>query len=231
MITAIIRKISTIVKLTKIVQEASDTYTFMFTAPDNIKWSSGSHAHVLSSDLKNGKKMKKELVRELSIMTHPDEKQIGFTTRIRKNPSEFKKIMLNLKVGDEVRVFKIGNHLKKHNEEHPIVLISMGVGIATFRPLIIDYLAHESQLSHITNINIDRSGDFVFKEELDKLSGIRLKNVFVKTRDELYEEINQCIRNIDNVYYIVGSGDFNKSIGDYLTKNNVPKKAILFDKH
>jgi len=231
MITAIIRKISTAIKLTKIISEAPETYTFMFTAPDNIKWTSGSHAHVLSSDLKNGKKMKKELVRELSIMTHPDEKQIGFTTRIRKNPSEFKKVMQNLKVGDEVRIFKIGNHLKKQNGEQPIVLISMGVGIATFRPLIIEFLAHSSKLSHITNINIDRSGDFVFKGELDKLSDDRLKNVFVTTRDGLYEEINQCINNIENVYYIVGSSEFNKSIGDYLSKNNVPKKALIFDNH
>jgi ferredoxin--NADP+ reductase len=231
MITTIVKSISTLIELIKIEKEAPDTYTFKFKAPENIKWTAGSYAHFLGSDLQNGKKLDKELVRELSIMSHPDEEFIGFTTRIRQNPSKFKQTMLNIKVGDKIRLFKVGNHLNKQNTDKPIVFISMGVGIATFRPLILDYIKNSTSSLSITNINIDRSGNFVYQKELEKLPENKINNIFVLNRNELHSAIKQCINNKENIYYVVGSTEFNKSIGDYLVENNISTKAIIFDKH
>lgn len=229
MITTIIKRISTQIKLIKLEKEAKDTYTFKFAVPETIKWTLGSYAHFVCSDLQNGEKFKKDLLRELSIMSHPDENFIGFTTRIRQNPSEFKRIMLNLKLGDEIRIFKIGNHFKNIETDKPIVFISMGVGIATFRPIILEQVK-SSQNSAITNINIDRTGDFVYRQELEKLANDKLRNVFVTNRDNLYNEINQCITCKDNIYYVVGSKEFNITIRDFLLENNISKKAIVLDK-
>lgn len=231
MLTIIIKSISTRLKLIEIVKEAIETYTFKFEVPESVIWTPGSYAHFVSSDLQNGAKFKKDLLRELSIMSNPNEKFIGFTTRIRNNPSVFKQAMLKLKHGDEIRMFKIGNHMKNIKNDKPIVFISMGVGIATFRPLILDCLDNSSQTSFITNINIDRSGDFVYQKELEKLASNKLKNVFVCNRVDLYDNINKCIDNGENIYFIVGSNEFNNQIGDYLVEKNVSKDAIVFDKH
>lgn len=163
-------------------------------------------------------------------MTHPDEKQIGFTKRIRQEPSEFKQILRNLRIGDEIRMFKFGNHLQKQHTDHPLVLISMGVGIATFRPIIIEYINNDSQTPFITNINIDRSGNFVYQEEFEKFSSDKIKNCLVTNRTDLYHEIDKCLINTDNVYYVVGSNEFNKSIGIYLLKKGIAKKSIILDR-
>nr|WP_320118904.1 hypothetical protein [uncultured Marinifilum sp.] len=232
MLTQIVKIISTKIKLSQKVKEAEDTYTFKFAVTKNIKWAPGAYAHFVSSDLENGEKVKKkESIRELSIMSHSNEKFIGFTTRIRQNPSEFKQMMLNLEIGDEIRMFKIGNHLKKQKTDKPIVLISMGVGIATFRPIILEYIEKVSQKVPITNINIDRSGNFVYQKELENLPDNKIKNVFVTQRDDLYKSIDRCIDNQENKYFVVGSKEFNKAIGDYLIKKNVSDKEIIFDKH
>ncbi|MRT92596.1 FAD-dependent oxidoreductase [Ancylomarina sp. 16SWW S1-10-2] len=229
MITTIIKRLSTQIKLIKLEKEAKDTYTFKFLVPPNIKWTLGSYAHFVCSDLQNGKKFKKDLLRELSIMSHPDENFIGFTTRIRENSSEFKSTMLNLKLGDEIRIFKIGNHLKNIETDKPIVFISMGVGIATFRPIIHEHMK-SSKGSSITNINIDRTGDFVYQQELENLSKDKLKNVFVTNRSDLYNEINQCLDDEANTYYVVGSKEFNETTRNFLLKNKVSKKAVFLDK-
>ena len=229
MITTIIKRLSTQIKLIKLEKEANDTYTFKFAVPKNIKWTLGSYAHFVCSDLQNGVNFKKNLLRELSIMSYPDENFIGFTTRIRQNPSEFKRTMLNLKLGDEIRIFKIGNHFKNIETDKPIVFISMGVGIATFRPIILEHLK-TSKGSSITNINIDRTGDFVYQQELEKLPEEKLRNVFVTNRGDLYNEIGQCITCKDNTYYVVGSKEFNETIRGFLLKNKVSKKAIFLDK-
>jgi ferredoxin--NADP+ reductase len=175
MITYFVRKITTSLKVTKIIEEAPNTFTFKFEVPNNIKWEPGAYAHFISSDFKSGQKMIKGLMRELSIMTHPSENELGFTTRIRENPSDFKKALQNLNVGDEIRCFKIANHIKIVNNNKPIVLISMGVGIATLRPILLEYLSNTKKV-FITNINIDGSGFFVYKEELDNLPKAYIKN-------------------------------------------------------
>lgn len=231
MLTTIVKTISTKIKLIAVEKEVPETYTFKFSIPDKIKWESGAYAHFLNNDLSNGQKVSKKEVHEFSIMTHPDEKVLGFTTRIRKGASSFKSGLLELKPGDNIRMFKVGNHLKNKTTEKPIVFISMGVGIATFRPFILDFLKNGSKDKLITNINIDRSGKFVYANELKNLAGENLKNLFATNRDDLYKYIDQCINNADNMYYVVGSKEFSTAIGDYLKDKRVLGNNIIFDKH
>ena len=128
-------------------------------------------------------------------------------------------------------MFKIGNHLKNKNTQKNVVLISMGVGIATFRPFILEQQKDTTSDQFITNINIDRSGEFVYANELKTYAKPQLKNIFVTTRDELYKNIDICTSEANKTYYIVGSQAFNKDIGAYLTERNVAKSHIIFDKH
>jgi len=228
MLKKIVKSISTAIELIEMQEEAPYTYTFKFTVPKNIRWSPGTYAHFLCSSLSDGEKVGKELVRELSIMSHPNENFIGFTTRIRDNASEFKRRMLNMKIGDQIRMFKMGNHFAKVKLEEPIVFISMGVGIATFRPLILEHLNNSTTEFPIININIDRTGIFVYKDEMEQLPDQKLNNVFVTNRTELYKSIDRYVDS--KTFCVVGSKEFNNDIGNYLMEKNVSKKAIVFDK-
>lgn len=230
MITYFARRVTTSLKVTEIIRESPDTFTFKFKALDNIKWKPGSHTHFMSSNLRKGNKLNIRLMRKLSIMTHPSENEIGFTTRIRNNSSEFKKSLYNLKINDEIRCFKPVNNFKDLNFNKPIVLISMGVGIATFRPIVLEYLANSTTNSFITNINIDRVDSFIYDKEFKNFPNNIVKNCFVKNRDDLYKEIKATFSNKKNIYYIVGSTDFNKAISKYLLNNQISKNSILLDK-
>lgn len=225
----LLKKISTLIEVTEIVEEAPETFTFKFAVPENIKWKLGTYAHFLATDLEGNKPFKENLVREISIMSHPNENYIGFTTRIRSNASDFKRALGKLQVGDKIRIFFFGSHIKLPKTKTPVVFISMGVGIATFRPFIKELLEKYSETT-ITNINIERSGKFVYQDELSTLPADKVKNVLVSSRKELYASIDKTLSNKDNVYYVVGSKQFNKDIGKYLKQNNVDKKSIRFDK-
>lgn len=229
MLTTLVKTISRKIRLQSIEKEAEDTYTFKFEVPEKVQWTPGAYAHFLSNDLSNGEKVVKKEVHEFSIMSHPDEKLLSFTTRIRENPSNFKLQLLRLKPGDKIRMFKIGNHLKDKVSEKPLVYISMGVGLAKFRPLIIDKLKNKSQ--QMRNINVDRSGEYIYANELEKLAGENLENHWVNNRAALFQEIDKCLERTDSTYYIVGSKDFNTSIGDYLKDKDVAESDIFFDKH
>lgn len=231
MLTTLIKTLSTKITFKELCEEAPDTYTFKFIVPDKIKWEPGAYAHFLNNDLSKGQKMSKSAVREFSIMTHPEEKILGFTTRIRQDASDFKKGLLELKQGEAIRMFKMGNHLKNKNQDKPIVFISMGVGIATFRPFILEYLKDASYNKLITNINIDRSGKYIYEHEFEKNTTGRLKNVYVSNRADFYLSIDHCIKNTDSTYFVVGSKEFNTAVGNYLKDKEVAESDIIFDKH
>ena len=230
MITALFKKFSTSIILNEIIQEAPETYTFKFAAPQNTGWTPGANAHFIANNLQNGQKFTYRLVHEFSIMSHPKEEYLGFTTRIRSIPSLFKQTLKELNSGDQIRIFGIRNNIQLQKVSIPITLISMGVGVATFRPIILDYINSTSQIPFITNINVDRSSNFIYQNELEKSSENRIQNVFVTSRVDLYKSIDKALKKDNNIYYIVGSNVFNRNIKDYLLKNKVPKRLIKFDK-
>lgn len=57
-----------------------------------------------------------------------------------------------------------------------------------------------------------------------------IKYIYVESRKELYQEIDNCLKNRDSQYYIVGSDDFIKNLISYLIYNSVKKDNIFIDK-
>lgn len=150
---AFFKIISQAVALKEIVKEATDTYTYKFDIPKGIIWNAGANLHLLPGTLDEDIKIGKEMVRHLSVMSLPHEGYMGITTRIREQASDFKKKLQQSQSGDTMRVFGIKNHLPLKRENHPVVLVSMGVGIATIRPMILEYVADQSNIPLIININ------------------------------------------------------------------------------
>lgn len=230
MITNPINKIMSPITFLEKSEEAPDTLTFKFAIPKNIHWEAGAYGHFLVFNDENGITFDKKYIREFSIMSLESEGYIGITTRMREEPSYFKQKLMALKPGDKMMLFKMGNHLFPLNQEKPFVFISMGVGVATFRPLMNYYLSSDRPNSTVTNINVDRSGHFVYGDELEKYEDNRLNNIFVTDRNAMYEKLEQCVEHTNNVYYIVGSGKFNHSVGDFLIEKGVAKTSVVFDR-
>lgn len=217
------------VKILDIIDEAKGTKTYILEKPENYTWIEGSHTHIGLVGFDEGEKPNKNLVRHMSIMTLTTEEKIGFTTRVQDNPSEFKYKLSQLNIDDEVVVFKLGSRMELRRCNRPIVLLSMGVGIATMRPLILAFINDSSNIPNLFNVNVDASGD-IYKSELDKYENENYKNYWLDSRIEFYETLNQLTETQNAIYYIVGADLFIKDIIQKLRVRNVNDADIILDK-
>ncbi len=106
----------------------------------------------------------------------------------------------------------------------------MGVGIATMRPLILSFINDKTNIPCLSNINIDSSDKFVFRNQLDKLADENYKNYWINSRKEFYEILSQSMKSEDAMYYVVGSDAFIKDIIQRLRANNVKIDDIVIDR-
>ena len=212
------------------VRTAKDTYTYKFEIPQGFTWNEGDHIHLAFLDLEENGIIDKSKARTFSIMSQESENYLGVTTRIKEPCSDYKKRLDNLKENDQMLLFKPGNNMKLIRENKSLVFISMGVGIATFRPLIREFNENTSGIEKIFNINIDSSKCYVYEDELAALNNKKLINYYLDSRVKLYDVINQNLSDEENIYYIVGSNQFLSQIAQYLIENNVARDNIVIDK-
>lgn len=217
-------------KITDIVDEAFGTRTYYMEMPKDFIWEEGSHAHIGLEGFDQGDKPISEWVRHMSIMTLPDENKIGFTTRKREDCSEFKQKLFDSKVGDEIVVFKPGSRMRLRREQRPVVLISMGVGIATMRPLLLAYDKDKADIPSMLNINVDASGEFLYKNDLDGISTDHYRNFWLDSRQKLHDMIDSLANQENSIYYLVGSDSFIIALIHRLKEKGVPIEDIIIDK-
>ncbi|QAA34537.1 FAD-dependent oxidoreductase [Clostridium manihotivorum] len=218
------------IKVIDIVNEAKGTKTYYFERPEGFNWQEGAHTHIAHVGFDAGEKPNRDLVRHMSIMTLPSEGKIGITTRFPSSPSQYKSKLAELKIGDEVVLFKLGSVLTLRRENRPVILLSMGVGIAAMRPIILSYKNDKTNVPYVINVNVDSSKEFIYRDELDKLQDEDYNNHWVRSRKEFYEKLEQLVETEDAIYYIVGSYLFDKDVIQRLVGKNVKAENILIDK-
>ncbi|WP_271813137.1 hypothetical protein [Clostridium beijerinckii] len=217
-------------KIIDIIDETDNTRTYFFEKPENLTWEPGSHTHIGHIGFDSGDQPRKEWVRHMSIITLPEENKIAITTRVPGSKSEFKNKLAELKTGDEVVFFKIGSRMGLRRINRPIILISMGVGIATMRPLILSFINDKTNIPYLLNINIDSSDKFVFKNQLDKLADENYKNYWINSRTSFYEMLSKLMKSENAIYYVVGSDAFIKDIIQRLRVNSIKIEEIIIDR-
>src|SRR5699024_5880479 len=126
-------------KLNEIGEEAPEIKTYMPACPEGFTREAGAHTHFAFDGFQAGDKPNRSLVRHMAISTVPHQKTLGITTRIKEECSEFKNILRNLEIGHEVALFKTYSNVPLKREDKNVYLLSSGVGLATFRPLVVDY--------------------------------------------------------------------------------------------
>src|SRR5699024_8757444 len=165
----------------------------------------GSFTHLALKGFNEGDQPNRELVRHMSIATLPHENSIAITTRIREQCSEYKSILRNLEVGSEVAFFRTFTNVPLKRENKNIYLLSSGVGLATFRLLVLSYLNNPDNINHVHSLNIDSSKDFLFTDVFESQSNKKFTAQFVDNRPDYYDTVKDLAADKYDIFYIVGS--------------------------
>lgn len=176
-------------KINKIIDETPEVKTYLVDRPEGLTWEEGAHIHLALEGFNAGDNPNRSLIRHMSISTLPYENLIGITTRIREQCSEFKAILRTLEVGNKVAIFKIHSNVPLKREDKNVYLLSSGVGLATFRPLVLDYFERADNVNQIHSLNIDSSKDFLFTDIFSSASDKKFTSQFVDNRKDYYEEV------------------------------------------
>lgn len=218
-------------KINKIIEEAPEVKTYLLDCPRDFTWEEGAHIHFALEGFNAGDKPNRSLIRHMSISTLPHENLIGITTRIKEQCSEFKAILRNLKIGNEVAIFKTHSNIPLKREDKNVYLLSSGVGLATFRPLVLDYFERQDNVNQIHSLNIDSSQDFLFTNIFKTAPEKKFTSQFVDTRKDFYEEVKNLAADKDGHFYVVGSDEFLVQNIEVLREQGIKPEQIMLDKH
>ena len=217
-------------KINKIIDESSEVKTYLLDCPEDFTWEEGSHTHFALKGFNAGDKPNRGLIRHMSISTLPHENSIGITTRIREQCSEFKATLRDLEVGNEVAIFKTHSNVPLKREDKNVYLLSSGVGLATFRPLVLDYFERADNVNQIHSLNIDSSKDFLFTTIFESAPEKKFTSQFVDNRKDYYEEVKNLTADKNGLFYVVGSDEFLVQNIKVLREQGIKPEQIRLDK-
>ncbi len=213
----------------QVVQEAPDTYTFKLELPEGFMWDEGAHTHFALEGFNKEDRPNRSLIRHMSISTLPHEGAIGITTRVKPECSTFKSILRDMNIGDEVAIFKTHSNAPLKRDGKNVYLLSAGVGLATFRPLVLDYLAKGEGVLHLHSLNVDSSKEYLFNDVFASTNGFTAE--FVDNRRAYHEAVETLAADKDGLYYVVGSDDFLRETIVTLRERGIAREQIVLDKH
>ncbi len=214
-------------KILAIRDEAPTIRTFRFAVPLGLTWEEGAHLHIAFPDFNAGGIKNPERVRHMSIASLPRENVIAITTRLNDS-SPFKQALAALTVGDEMVLYKFGSRLALRREERPIVLLSMGVGLAAFRPLILEYVSDSRGIPSLTSLTRCRPGQELYRDELSALSHSQLHQEWHCAAESFLQAVDS--QPLDGWYYIVGSEIFIRDMIRVLRGRGIADEAMIIDK-
>lgn len=219
-------------EIQKVIEETPEVRTYHLACPKDVTWEEGAHIHLALEGFNAGDKPNRSLVRHMSISTTMAEKTIGITTRIKEECSEFKSILRQLPLGEKVALFKINSNLALRKENRPIYLLSSGVGLASFRPLTLQYFADQTGVPAMHSLNVSVPGEDtlfadVFKTQREK----HFQSEFVNSRQAYYQAVNVLAKDQTGLFYLVGSDKFLQENIQFLQERGIALEQIVIDKH
>jgi len=209
------------------MKESEGVYSFLFEKEKDLTWKTGQHGLFTITH----KKIKKP-IRPFSIASAPTENVVRITMRINDQPSDFKKAMLELKRGMQVKMSgPVGGFYLKDNS--PSLLIAGGIGITPFRSILKQLEATENGRDYkIHLLYLDSNQSFIFKDELDKIANnTSISVTYLDSKDKLHNEIDKFsnIYKGSGNYYIAGPKSMVNAISPNLLSNNISKRNIKKD--
>ncbi|MDU2585472.1 MAG: hypothetical protein E7C85_09085 [Anaerococcus prevotii] len=216
------------VKILDIKDEFKNVKTYTLEKPEDLTWDEGSSFHLAIPGFNEGGEVNKKLVHHLSINTLTDDDTVNFTTKFSIRKSDFKKALLEKEVGDYLEFFKVRCHMKLRRENRPIVLLSMGIGLTTMRPLINKFKKDPSSIPELLSINVARKDNHLFESEISKIDDKVFRQVWVDSRANFFETLREMEAK-DSIFYVVGSNEFLLDNIITLRELGVDDKDIMID--
>ena len=216
--------------ITEIKEETHGTRSYFFDIPKGITWEAGTDVHFALPSFMTEDGPDKALIRHMSMMTLPEEGKIAFTTRVPGSGSVYKKRLQALKPGDEIVMYKIGNRIPLRRENRSVVLVSMGVGIATMRPMILSWLTDPTGIPTMTNLVVNKKGQFVFKEAMDQHVTEGLTHIYSEDRMSFYTSLETVAKDNESIFYVIGNDTFLEDVIKRLKAYGVQPDSIEIDK-
>jgi ferredoxin-NADP reductase len=141
--------------------------TFHFEPDEEIEWQPGQYLRYRIEKPDHDERGEN---RFFSIASAPFENRIQLTTRFTSEKgSSLKQILQGFQIGDEVEAFGPMGHFTAEEAEQELVLIAGGIGITPFRSILLD-LDHQGKDIKATLLYASRTGEVVFKKELEELA-------------------------------------------------------------
>lgn len=217
-------------KIKKVVEESAEIKTYLLERPEDFTWEEGAHTHFALKGFNAGNKPNRSLIRHMSISTIPSEDVIGITTRIKEQCSEFKSVLKSLNVGDEVALFKTHSSIPLKRVGRKVYLLSSGVGLATFRSIVLHYFDNPEGVEHMHSLNVESSKQFLFTDLVKTADDKNFTAQFVDNRSTYYEEVQKLAADQEGLFYIVGSDEFLAQNIAILREKGIPAEQIMLDK-
>lgn len=219
-------------KVTKIVQENSDTYSYYMEVPQGYTWKAGQHAVFAFRDLEVAEGEKADRI--FTIASAPQEETLMFTTRIAEQHSAYKDVLLRqVEVGTVMKVGQaLGRFDFKMEEYGKSLVIAGGIGITPIRALLQHYAG--SHLDHVlTVLYSDDRGEFAYgdfwQQMQQKMPNLELH--LISERDEFTLFVSGYAAQAGNEaqYLISGSPGMNNAFSQSLQAQGIEKANIAMD--
>jgi len=205
---------------------AENTIELIFTKPSDYDFKIGQYTFL---DVAN--KGENKIVRALSIASHPDEDILRFVMRI--SDSDFKTRCLELKNGDNATITQAtGNFCFKFSDKEIVFLIS-GIGIAPIIPMLMEL----EKINYQGKVSLFYSNRTLAKTTYhERLQDFNIKNynynpVFTGIQPRI--NIDLLKEKLDDIYdahyYIIGTGEFIKTMKTLLEENHIDRNHYLVD--
>lgn len=210
----------------EVKQETEGIYSFSFEPSEQLNWKAGQHGIFIIKHAKI-----KKGTRPFSIASSPLENKIMITMKIGKQPSDYKKTLLEMKAGMKMvlrgPIGPLYMDLTK-----PACFIAGGIGITPFRAMLKDLVMREKEFKGKVNLlYINNTGDFLYEKELSTFSNKdHIQIDYFTDKEKLAEKIKEITSsNVDTMYFLAGPKQMNNSIKGTLLGQAVKKKNIKMD--
>lgn len=210
--------------------EVSDVKSFIFKPETPADWTAGQFM-VYRLDHENPDIRGKQ--RFFTISSASFEENIMLTTHIYKeHPSTFKIALDNLKTGDFIEVKGPDGDFTLDNADKNYVFIAGGIGITPFRSILAD-LNHKNLPLNITLLYANKTDEFPFKEELEKIAveNQSFKIHYVISPQHIDQKyIEQIINDVTNkIFYVSGPEKMVEYLGEMLKGMGIKEDRIKQD--
>jgi glycine betaine catabolism B len=230
-----------ILNLKQKIQLSQDTFEFVFSKPDGLKFTPGQY---MEWTLPHKNIDSRGNRRYFSISSSPIEESLAMTVKFYDFSSSFKKELLNFQVSGRISAAQIaGDFVLPKDLNKPLVFVAGGVGIAPFRSMI-RYIADKNLQTDIVLIFTNRSKeDIIYADIFEKAKSNGVRTIYNLTDTANIpegwngevgyvtpEKIKQLIPDFKNrKYYLSGPLVMVQNFEKTLYQAGVVKNKIITD--